>query len=94
MAVLASMDFHPSVGPVSTVWIVISRKGVKAYHHSVADVIWVSKVPHVVIEWDVWPDGDRPGVTVPLDPQYFHELNWPQAKYLYEFPIEDPRNLD
>lgn len=88
------MAIHPSVGKVSSVWAIVGRRGVTAYHHAASDLVWVAGVPTVVVQWAVRPDGDLPSVTVPLDPQHLHKLNWPQAEYMYEFAIQDPRALD
>ena len=30
-------------------------------------------------------------MTVALDPAYLHKINWPEAEYLYELSVEDPR---
>ena len=88
------MTIHPSVGTVSSVRVIMSRRGVKAYHHDNADLIWVSGVPTVVVEWDVRPDGDVPAVTIPLDPHGLSKLGWEKAEYLYSEAIQDPRALD
>jgi hypothetical protein len=39
------------------------------------------------------PHGDYPAVTVTLDPACLHKINWPEAEYLYELSIEDPRGV-
>ena len=86
------MAIHPDVGPVTKVRHTMTRDG-RHYAHFNSDLIFVSGVPTIVIEWDVFPDGDWPAVTVALDPQYLHRLGWAEAEYLYEFAIEDPRPL-
>ena len=56
------MKIHPSVGPVTTVRVVIGRN--KKYAHYNADLIFVAGIPTVVIEWEERPEGDRPAVMV------------------------------
>jgi hypothetical protein len=46
-----------------------------------------------VLVWEQCPHGDYPAVTVTLDPAYLHKINWPEAEYLYELSIEDPRGV-
>lgn len=62
--------------------------------HCVSDLVFLEGVPHIVIEWEDRPAGQHPAVTVKLDPEKLHPLNWPEVKYLYELPVEDPRSLD
>lgn len=77
----------------------LRRTGEKVWHTLVAngvtlgfyatDLVYVDDVPTLVLEWT--GNAPSPGATVPLDPQYLQQINWPQAKWMYEFPIDDPR---
>ncbi len=78
----------------------IVKTGERVYHELVradvglgrfaTDLAYIGGVPTLVFEWQ--EDGQpAPGSTVQLDPQYLSEVNWPKAKYMYQFAIEDPR---
>ncbi len=56
-----------------------------------SDLIFLAGIPIVVLVWEERPFGDYPAVTVSLDPRYLHQLNWPEAEYLYGHSIEDPQ---
>ena len=56
-----------------------------------SDLIFLAGIPIVVLVWEERPFGDYPAVTVSLDARYLHQLNWPEAQYLYEHSIEDPQ---
>ena len=56
-----------------------------------SDLIFLAGKPIVVLVWDEGPFGDYPAVTVALDERYLHQINWPEARYLYEHAIEDPQ---
>ena len=86
------MSIHPSVGGVTTVHCLIRRSGRTAHYN--ADLVFIGGVPTVVIDWIEYPDGDRPGVTVPLDPSLLHKIGWDEAEYMYQDTIDDPRQLD
>jgi hypothetical protein len=62
---------------------------VRCYVNS--DLIFLARVPTVVLVWEQGPHGDCPAVTVTLDPAYLHKINWPEAEYLYELSVEDRR---
>ena len=55
-----------------------------------SDLIFLAGIPCLLV-WEARPFGDYPAVTVSLDGRYLHQLNWPQAQYLYERSIEDPQ---
>ena len=59
--------------------------------HVNSDLIFLAEIPTVVFVWEQRPHGDCPAVTVTLDPAYLHKINWPEAEYLYELSVEDPR---
>jgi hypothetical protein len=59
------------------------------YWHSVSDLIFVGDVPTLVVEWDA--GGQRPAATIPLDPMFLHRIDWEDAQYVYERPVEMPR---
>ena len=59
--------------------------------HVNSDLIFLAGIPTVVFVWEQRPHGDCPAVTVTLDPAYLHKINWPEAEYLYELSVEDPR---
>lgn len=81
-------------GKVFKVWHTLTRAGRSVGHFS-SDLIFTDEGPMVVIEWNETEGGDVPAVTVRLDPAYLHEMKppWPNADYLYEYPIDDPRPL-
>ena len=56
-----------------------------------SDLIFLAGIPIVVLVWEERPFGDYPAVTVSLDARYLHQINWPEAQYLYEHSIEDPQ---
>jgi len=74
---------------------VVTRDRVFMGHFDL-DTIFIDGIPHVVFDWDIDPNGlEKPVNPVPLDPQHFHELKgWEKLQYLYERPVEDPRQLD
>jgi hypothetical protein len=57
-----------------------------------SDLIFLAGAPIVVLLWEQRPFGNYPAVTVTLDSKYLHKTDLPDAEYLYEFPIEDPRS--
>jgi hypothetical protein len=57
-----------------------------------SDLIFLAGAPIVVLVWEQRPFGNYPAVTVPLDSAYLHKVNLPDAEYLYELPIQDPRS--
>ena len=79
-----------SIRPVTTVRHPMLSGG-KVLGHFNSDLIFLAGVPIVVLVWEQRPHGDYPAVTVTLDPAYLHKVNWPEANYLYELSIEDPR---
>jgi hypothetical protein len=48
----------------------------------------IDGVPAIVVERDA--DG-RPIVTIRLDPGFLHQIDWEDAQYVYERPVQDPR---
>jgi len=75
------------IGPVTKVrHPLMSGGGSVGYVNS--DLISLAGIPIVVLAWE---DGGYPAVTVSLDPRYLHQVNWPEAQYLYELSIKDPR---
>ena len=56
------------------------------------DLIFLAGAPIVVLLWEQRPFGNYPAVTVTLDSKYLHKTDLPDAEYLYELPIEDPRS--
>ena len=63
--------------------------------HFETDTIFIDSIPHLVLEWIVFRDDtEKPAhPPIPLDPARHHVLGWKNCKYLYEFPVEDPRQL-
>ncbi len=88
------LSIHPSVGRVTTVRHAMKRRGSKSYAHFISDLIFVGRIPMIVVEWSTHWDGDRPKVTVPLDPKRLHTFGRKEAEYLYESSVEDPRVRD
>ncbi len=58
-----------------------------------SDLISLAGIPTIVLGWEERPLGDNPAVTVSVDARYLHQINWPEAEYLYEHAIEDPRGV-
>ncbi len=58
-----------------------------------SDLISLAGIPIIVLVWEDRPFGEYPAVTVSLDARYLHQINWPEAEYLYERAIEDPRGV-
>ena len=75
------------IGPVAKVRHPLMMSGGKARCHVSSDLIFFAGIPTIVLAWN------HPAVTVTLDPSYLHEINWPEAKYLYELSIKDPRGV-
>ena len=89
---VSDIDRHSieEIGPVTKVRHPTMGDGkVQCYVNS--DLIFLERVPVAVLVWEQRPDGDYPAVTVTLDPAYLHKINWPEAEYLYELSVEDPR---
>jgi hypothetical protein len=85
------MPVHPSVGAVAKVWHIFSRDR-NNIRHFTSDLIFVGRIPAIVVEWVVRPDGDTPTVTIPLDPLCLHKImGWGEAEYMYQLPVQDPR---
>lgn len=77
----------------------------KVYHHLQSRIVQSGyynsdlifdeedSTPKIVLEWAKKEGKEIPIIVVPLDPQYLHPLNppWPNADYMYEFSISDPR---
>jgi hypothetical protein len=60
--------------------------------HANSDLMMIDGVPAIVVERDA--DGRRPAVTIPLDPAFLHRIDWEDAQYVYERPVQDkPRPL-
>ncbi len=79
------------IGPVTKVrYPLMSGGGNVGYVNS--GLIFLAGIPIIVLAWEERPFGDYPAVTVSLDPRYLHRINWPEAEYLYELSIEDPRS--
>lgn len=71
------------------VWHVLIQNG-RTIGHFATDLVYIGEVPTLVFEWQ--PDGQpAPNSTAALNRQYLHEVNWPQARWMYEIPIHDPR---
>ena len=78
------------IGPVTKVRHPLMNGGGNVGYVN-SDLIFLAGIPIVVLAWEDRPFGDYPAVTVSLDPRYLHQINWPEAQYLYELSIEDPR---
>ena len=65
----------------------------QAIWHGTSDLIMVDGVPTAVIKWNVPPEG-TPLPHVSLDPKFLHKIEWEDAEYVYEHPIEYPRQSD
>lgn len=50
------------------------------------DIVFIDGLPYLVFAWQ----GNRPTLTVPLDPERLHPMNWPDVQYLYELPVNYP----
>ena len=79
-----------SVGPVTKLRHPMRRGGTDLGYVN-SDLVFLAGVPIVVFAWEQRSFGEFPAATVTLDPIYLHKIRWPEAEYLYELPIEDPR---
>jgi hypothetical protein len=77
-------------GLATKVRIRMPRAGGEVMFNS--DLIFLAGAPIVVLLWEQRPFGNYPAVTVTLDSKYLHKTDLPDAEYLYELPIEDPRS--
>ena len=68
-------------------------RGDRTLGYFATDLAYIDGGPVLVFEWRDEPAGAVPVHFVSIDPQYLHEINWPQAKFMYEFPVNDPRPL-
>ena len=57
-----------------------------------SDLVFSAATPKVMLPGGPWCFRNHTVVTLPLDPQYLHKKDWPDAEYLYELPIIDPRS--
>jgi hypothetical protein len=62
-----------------------------AWHHAITDLIFRGSQPIAVLAWGGRPGNEYPLVSVPLDPVHLRQFPGGVADYLYERPIEDPR---
>lgn len=82
--------FYSYVKKYKKVRHTLIRNG-KNIGHFNSDLIYIKDVPHIVLEWLVFPNGDEiPAVSVALDSSKLHPLDWTDVQYLYEFPVEWP----
>ncbi len=80
------------IGAVTKVRHRLSRGG-ENWGYVNSDLIFLSGVPTIVLVWEGSRFFDYPAVTVSLDARFLHQINWPEAEYLYEHAIEDPRGV-
>lgn len=75
---------------VTKVRHLVTRSG-QMLGHCNSDMVFIDGAPFVVLEWGDYPDGESvPLVTVQLDPKQLDRLDWDEAEYMYQSPIEDP----
>jgi hypothetical protein len=93
--VARGLTTHRNVGGIGVVTKVCHPllSGGGNLHYVNSDLISLAGIPMVVLVWEERPFGDYPAVTVSLDARYLHRINWPEAEYLYEKSIEDPRGV-
>jgi hypothetical protein len=72
------------------VWHTLTR-GSNSLGHFATDLAYIDGHPTLIFEWKDTPNGSIPIYYVKIDARYLHEINWPQAKYMYELPVDDPR---
>jgi hypothetical protein len=58
------------------------------FWHSNSDLMMIDGAPTIVVEWDA--ARRRPAEAIPLDPRFLHEIDWEDAQYVYERPVEYP----
>jgi T5orf172 domain len=80
-----------SIGPVTRLRHPMRRGGADLGYVN-SDLVFLAGIPVVVFAWEQRSLGEFPAVTATLDPVYLHKIRWPEAEYLYELPIEDPRH--
>jgi hypothetical protein len=59
------------------------------YRQDSSELMFVGDAPVIVVEWDA--ARRSPAVTIPLDPAFLHRIDWEDAQYVYERPVEFPR---
>ncbi len=71
--------------------VIVRPNGIQELHE--CDMIYIDEVPHIVFEWEHYPDdSEKPLYVAPLDPKLIHPLSgWADVKYMYERGISDPR---
>jgi len=84
-------QFAPPAGAVARVRHVMTKDGHAWLANS--DLTLVDGVLTAVIKWNVVPEGQR-HPAVRLDPAFLHHIDWEDADYVYDRPIEDPRHLE
>lgn len=62
------------IGAVTKVRVRMMHAGGEVMFNS--DLIFLARIPIVVLVWEQRPHGDYPAVTVTLDPKYLHKINW------------------
>jgi hypothetical protein len=72
--------------------VLMTRPGHSAHYD--VDLVFLSSLPTLVVEWRPAQPEDIPALTIPLDPRFLHEMKgWGSVTHLYERPVEDPRPL-
>jgi hypothetical protein len=59
------------------------------YRQDCSELMFTGDAPVIVVEWDA--ARQHPAVTIPLDPAFLHRIDWEDAQYVYERPVEYPR---
>ena len=62
-----------------------------AWHQATTDLIFRDGQPIAVLSWAGKPGTGHPVVSVPLDPEHLLELTNGVVDYVYQRPIQDPR---
>ncbi len=70
----------------------LMSRGGKTVGHFRTDMIYIDQIPHLVLDWLMTDDGEKPGTMVPLDPALLVKMpGWVEVDYMYEGPVEDTR---
>jgi hypothetical protein len=81
---------HPVQPPAGTQTRVRHLAGSgQEFRHSNSDLTMIDDVPAIVFEQDA--NRQNATVTVPLDPRFLHKIDWEDAQFVYERPVEYPQ---
>jgi hypothetical protein len=78
---------QPAAGRVAHVRYIMAHG--RDLWHANSDLIFADGAPTIVIK-NPW-SADQAEANAPLDRRFLHAIDWDDAEYVYDCPIEDPR---